>query len=639
MAQSTAAAAPTLDQIERALDLARADGNAQAVSELEQMLAQARGQQEQGGADWRGRSRALGQGMTFGFSDEIASAAAAMAAAVVNPADNPQGFWQRFRAAYDDISANEREGLQQYRQENPGEALALEVAGGLATGGAAGARGFAAMRNAPGFLGGPVARLAVPGAVEGAAYGAGAADPGERLRGAAVGGAIGGIAAPVAQAGMNAAVRPVKRMLGAGFEAATANPQQRARGLVRTAAEADDIIDPALAAQRLGELGPNATIADLGPNLRGAASGAATRVGPARRILTESLDARQAGQQGRIVEVARQKVGALADDFYGKIDDLTTRARQAAKPLYESAYNSPLTPDRDILKTLRHPMVKDAMRRAGRMLGGGKQGLSVEFLDQTKRALDDDISAAIRTGRNEEARVMMRLKDSLVGWVDKQVPDYAAARAAYAGDAALVNAAEMGVDLVRQKAYAPLVARAVKGMSDNELSAMRMGVLQGIVDTVEDTGLNQNAARRLLRTTRMRNVLRTLFPDEKSFDDFVKAVDAESLFSETRAYVTGGSPTARRLSEMGDAESIDAAGQVLSGNTPGAIISTLRRFFKSEPPPEVLEEVAVLLSKPFSKLSDDELRAIFSAVPKSPSGTVAIATSAGAVGASNNRPE
>jgi hypothetical protein len=135
----------------------------------------------------------IGQGATFGFSDEIAG----LLGAVTNREEG-EGYGDARRR----ITGEARQDIGDARRRAgtiPG--LALEVAGGIPTGGTAFKVGRQALgRIAPRVPG--IARGAAIGAGEGAVAGAGYAEEGERGRGAAIGGlfgaALGGAADAVA---------------------------------------------------------------------------------------------------------------------------------------------------------------------------------------------------------------------------------------------------------------------------------------------------------------------------------------------------------------------------------------------------------------------------------------------------------
>lgn len=153
----------------------------------------------------------IAQGITFGFSDELAGALGATMAYLTG--NIPEG--QTLQDAYRDIRDIARGQTEAFRERNPKTALASEIVGGLATGGAGLARGVGAagrqmaqrgiaQRGIPAAAA-PVATGAGIGAAEGALAGLGytEGDTPEAMardvaEGAAVGAALGGVGGKIA---------------------------------------------------------------------------------------------------------------------------------------------------------------------------------------------------------------------------------------------------------------------------------------------------------------------------------------------------------------------------------------------------------------------------------------------------------
>lgn len=168
--------------------------------------------------------RAVGQGATLGFADELEALARSSLGG----------------GTYEQEVAKARAGLERARETNPYLAYGGEIAGSLATlpfGGAAGlaARGVRGASMAGKALSSPVGR----GLLEGAIYGAGAAegDPMARLDEAALGGAIGGAFGGISQIAGPKITEAAKKLREAGvrltpgqyFGGATKAAEQAAR--------------------------------------------------------------------------------------------------------------------------------------------------------------------------------------------------------------------------------------------------------------------------------------------------------------------------------------------------------------------------------------------------------------------------
>lgn len=129
-------------------------------------------------------------------------------------------------------------------------------------------------------------------------------DPGQAASSAAsTGPSIAGVTIP--DPAIAAAIPFVGAGLGKVIQNATTSPQAR---LLAKALQRDSIHPDQIPAQ-LAALGPSATVADLGPNLQGAAASLATQPGEARDYLTEVLGERQAGANARIQGATNDLLG------------------------------------------------------------------------------------------------------------------------------------------------------------------------------------------------------------------------------------------------------------------------------------------------------------------------------------------
>lgn len=126
----------------------------------------------------------VAQGMTFGFSDEIAAGMA-----------SGGGLW----GDYDEELASERGRMAENKELAGGYELGGQIAGGLATGAGLMKSGVTMLAKKPTVL-----KAAGEGALYGGAYGAGSSEEGERLEGAAKGAVTGAVTGGALQGGANA---------------------------------------------------------------------------------------------------------------------------------------------------------------------------------------------------------------------------------------------------------------------------------------------------------------------------------------------------------------------------------------------------------------------------------------------------
>lgn len=544
----------------------------------------------------------ISQGATLGFSDEIASGVKATLVAPFSP--------DSWRDIYEDQLITERANLNASRSENPVISTVGEVAGGVTSGvGAARTAGKYISQQAISRIP-ALARLMGLGAAGGATYGAGSAEEGERMQGAAVGGATGAVAAPVGAGAVNVAGRIGRQLLPPLNRVLSNSPKTQAVRNVITALEADDL-SPADALRRLDELGPDAVLADVGENIAATARGASGQQGRARSIASSFLRDRQQGQSQRLMQGAAEGVTDSAgafdpNDFRKGFLSFMTRRQSDSAPLYEQAFSSPLQVTETLQALLERPAMKSAMRRGARYLQneGGGAG-HVRLLDYAKQALDDDIGTAIRAGNRNQARILTRLKRDFLDEIDTQLGNgnpensvYRQAREMYAGEAQLRDAAEMGTSIFKRSTDLDATELALEAMTASEKDTFRAGVLRGLVDMIESSADNRNTAAQVIRSPRARQAVRLAFDSDEAFERFMRTAESESVFSQTRNTVLSGSRTAEFQQDIKDvsrgAGALRAA--TYSGSDPiSSGVQMLQHLGFGDASQETLEEMSDLL--------------------------------------------
>lgn len=169
-------------------------------------LAKARGPDTSSKWD---RMRALQQGVSFGFADELESAVKAGATHLLQPEFAGDSFGE----TYDQNMAELKDRRDEYARLHGGENLVLNLTGGISTAPVTGVKLLKALQATKAMQGTgaalkakQAAALTGVGGLEGAVAGAGAADQGERMEGATKGALIGAAAVP-AVAGVGKVLR------------------------------------------------------------------------------------------------------------------------------------------------------------------------------------------------------------------------------------------------------------------------------------------------------------------------------------------------------------------------------------------------------------------------------------------------
>jgi hypothetical protein len=397
-------------------------------------------------------------------------------------------------------------------------------------------------------LGGAMLRSGGAGMILGAVEGAGNAngDLIHRAIGAAEGapvGAVVGAAAPV-----------VGQLVGKGISAIAnrGGTESAGAGKVLSALERDGVA-PADLQSRLSALGPDAMIADIGPNATQQAATIAASPGKGQQTVRAAIDARNAGASTRVGDAVDYAMGGRVN--VGQLErDIIQRRSQNAAPLYDQAYQTPLPPIAEVQEVLNTPAGKMAAARAAKL--SQNEGIpfdpnSVRGVDLIKRTLDDVVSMGQRAGRNNEARIISTLRDKLVDAVDNHVPEYAMARNAFAGESAIKDALAGGRTIFKDNVTPEQLHDTLSRMTASEQDAFLQGARSSI-QTVMGTARNDAAAVRTLFKKGFNQEKLELVLGPQAADHLLKQVGFETASANTSQRVIGNSETAARVAGRED---------------------------------------------------------------------------------------
>lgn len=514
------------------------------------------------------------QGATFNFADELA---AALAARGVSEAQRGQAMAGMQPAAVNPMDVGSRYGetvrgaTETFAGKRPGASMALELAGGLAT----------APFTGPLSLGrgvsttGKVLRTGGDLAAQGALAGAGSAEEGEALSGAASGAAmgvgVGGAANVVGRGVRSMAGRPIMSRLpqgamgmipesAGGYNVRPDYPRERLAQLLERDAQARMMgVEPGqeavMAARRLQKVGGEAPIAISGGNTLAEIDMLSQLPGTAGRQLTQQ-QRKVAAERGKAITGAAESITGVARTAEDELTNLAKRQAEAAGPLYQQLQNITFPVDTDLQKILsRAKLDLSAAQRTATRRGEPQaplrrlqQGDELPFAaaDQLKRSLWDKAEAARRAGRNNEAADLDRLRLDLVGKLDALSPDYAKARSTFAGYAELQNAVEQGRKSLSESAES--LSKLTDQMTPSEIEAFRVGA----VDALRGVAGGQAGQTRLLnlyKEPELQGKLRAIFGND--FREFQRAILAQEELKKLER-VGSGSQTFKRLAQAQD---------------------------------------------------------------------------------------
>ena len=515
-----------------------------------------------------GAARAfLGQGLGMGWGDEGEA-------------------WLRSKLGdqpYEQALKQIRQEYAQYSKERPFASGAAEFAGGMAPAvammfvpGAQGAAAAQAQRTTLGTLG----RLALLGGGTGAVSGAGSAEEGGRAKGAVVGGTIGttlGLGTPVALRSAKGAGQWLRERL-APSEAVV---QRRASEKFSRAMAEEKLTPQQIEAKMRADraAGIPSVVANVNPALSDLAEAVAQRTGAGARRVEKTLTEQKTGSRERTYQQVTK--GLHPGDYYADEERLVQELRKRADDMYEPAYSRGTVNDPVINEVLKDPQFAAAFEKAksiankealaaklrgedpsrfqlqdiytfgkdaeGNLIVQGVKAPDVRTLDYVKRGLDTLIDAGFR-GQGiapAEANALKQVRNQFVQRLDDLVPEYKAARGAYAGDMEVIDAMRAGMNDFGKLDHEQVI-KLVSGMSGAEKEAFRTGVARDLYSKIMGPSGNFNAAQRIIGSPEMQAKLQPLFDSPAHFDLFKSALERESQLFAQANKVLGGSQTGKR---------------------------------------------------------------------------------------------
>lgn len=517
--------------------------------------------------------RSLASGATFGYADELAA-----------KMDELTGRG----GSYDQNLAREqaRDAQIPAAIKYPGEiagAVGSAVAAAPVTGAVGAASGFAKL---PG-----IAKAILGGTGVGAAFGSGDAQPGQRLQGAAQGAAIGaatGAVLPPIVGGIGRAATAIKGAI---------SPQANVAADLGRAISRDNTTPEALLAHanELNAIRPGvATLADAGgENVRGLVERIAQTPGAGRTTVIPALTGRQQGQLGRLSADLSELTGTRQSATQAIQETMSQRA-DAAKPLYEKAFNFNAREVPEIAREWesvsstgwgRSIVMSPNFRRTLQTEYGIKDATDAPLMvviDAFKKQADDLVSAALRNGNNNQARVIGDMRERLVSVLDEHNPAYKEARAAWAGPSRYMQAIEEGRNILNTKVGSEELRNGMGALSDVDREGFRIGAVSAIQAKMGSDPAKMADLTKYLRSPEVRAKIAAMMPNEEAAQKWAQRLNFEVSSSEMTGRALGNSATARRLAEQSDANGIagDLVMDMFAGSPP---VGLLRRAIGAVP--------------------------------------------------------
>lgn len=365
---------------------------------------------------------------------------------------------------------------------------------------------------------------------------------------------------------------------------------------------------------KLASTGPEGTIAVAG---RGRTLSAldtlATLPGQAKDLVEQFIHNQQARRASRLVTAADDALGTGGKSYTGAIADLIEQKKTAAGPLYDQLRGVSFKVDDELASIIQASksahgsaeLLAELKRATPIDISKIKKGddVPLDALDKVKQALytleinskgDFGKSTPISSAYSDLRNALTKKLDDLSP-KDQNGSIYKQARDAFAGPSQLEDAIRVGRDAMKKDAIA--VADATKGMTQSELEAYRIGVLQALKDKVSTEG-GQTSLLKFWKEPKTSGVLKETFGND--YKQFAADVLRESRLK-TIESVGRGSQTASRLAAIEDdnLSNVVQAGQAgaaaASGNPFPALGTLSKMITKASTPEATRNELAKLL--------------------------------------------
>lgn len=337
-------------------------------------------------------------------------------------------------------------------------------------------------------------------------------------------------------------------------------------------------IDAALS-QAAAEGQPMFTVADaLGNSGQRMLSGVARAPGAGREAVNAAMETRQAGQGRRIASqldqafkgegTAAQNAAAVNDTArvvnaspYAKAYEEGDKAiwspeleRLSGSPSVQSAMNGAVSVWADnAIADGYGAMTPGALVENGgilKMLHGKVPAFpNLQFWDYTKRILDNEIGAAVRTGADSKVRTLTALKSNIVKELDKAAPAYAKARGTAKGFFDIQDAIAAGTNAAK-RGRTEDTTQLFNGLNPEQQQGFRSGYVDPLIEQTQGAAHGVNKARPLINDATA--VEFPAFAGPQNGPRLQRQLSRENTMFETRNAALGGSKTADNLADMAD---------------------------------------------------------------------------------------
>ena len=366
-------------------------------------------------------------------------------------------------------------------------------------------------------------------------------------------------------------------------------------------------LTPYTAWQRFEEMSPQQFMGELTRDTEGHMQGIASSPGQSRNEITEAVRQRHREQPQRIQAIADRGFGPAVNRT--EWDHQVQEARKAESgPFWTKFDNTPIPPTLQIdelLPTLEADgflkAANDRLRRekkpatqgfinpeeaAKTQFPAAKQYPTARAYQLVKESIDDEISAALKSGKKGLAGSFLTLKNELLNAIDNH-PDpnvagtWKQARTTWARHTELLTAYEIGENLLNRNSdfHWSAIPRLMESMSDPAKQAVAAGMRGHIEDTAMQ-GISSEFAdhsnpedmriiRELLAGANRKKI--EAFIGDKKASELVRDIEHELIMRGAPTRLIGGSPTGEKLAYQKRWAPPEGKMQQIGEALPGAI--------------------------------------------------------------------
>ncbi len=318
-----------------------------------------------------------------------------------------------------------------------------------------------------------------------------------------------------------------------------------------------------------------------GDNLTALAEVVAQSPGKGSTIVRQAVRDQQAGATGRIKEEVAKATGGDGT-YFAKLDAARAARRTAADEGMAELGGKPVQLNEDSVQALRSDLARGAVREqaanalasadpevraAGARLNRlyddldapGGQTITIRDAQNISKSLLDAAQDAYAAGNGSRGQALKGLgkavRENASSTERGGSSEYGDWLKRYAEDSDAIDALEAGRNVFSGKmdVSAETLRKDFAKWSEAAQENYRVGVGEAVLAAVRSKG-GVAEARQLLKNQEFADRIRVAVPDDMSFADFMKAIEAEVRRADINNRVVGGSPTYARQAARADLE-------------------------------------------------------------------------------------